>query len=540
MATRTRSGTDPLAAGHAALERGAWDEARAIFEAAVRDGGPAEAWDGLSRAAWWLGDEAATFAARERAFRAYREGGDVEGAATMAMWIASDYFDFRGDDAVAGAWLRRGRELLDGRPPCAALGYIALIESDLALLARSEPEKARAYAEEALELSRAIGDVGVEVVALTMLGSALIALGAVERGLEQLEQSVSLAVAEDFAEIAAPGWAYCHTVAACAAVGDFARAEQWCAILHSWAATWRGRNFFGACRTAYGEVLTARGEWQSAEDELASAVEDFETTRPALAGPAAVRLGRLRARQGKEAEARTLFEHALPLPHAVLAIGELELDAGDVTAAVDAAERVLRNLGPASVLDRFPALELLARAHAAAGNPERAQAAAAEVARDAQRLATPFMRGRSALVNADVHLKAGEYDAARRAAEDATDFFVAASAPYDAARARLLRGQALVALGRADHAAAEERDARDALALLGVPGPSDGVRSAELTVRETEILRLVADGQSDAAIAARLFLSPHTVHRHVANIRTKLRAPSRAAAVAHATRTGLL
>jgi ATP/maltotriose-dependent transcriptional regulator MalT len=540
MATRTRGGTDPLTAGRAALQRGAWDEARAIFEAAADDGAAAEAWDGLSRAAWWLGDQEATFAARERAFRAYRAGGDVEAAATMAMWIASDYFDFRGDDAVAAAWLRRGRELLDGRPPCAALGYITLVESDLALFARSEPEKARAYAEEALELSRAIGDVGVEVVALTMLGSASIALGAVERGLEHLEQSVSLAVAEDFAETAAPGWAYCHTVAACAAVGDFARAEQWCALLHSWAASWRGRNFFGACRTAYGEVLTARGEWQSAEDELASAVEDFETTRPALAAPAAVRLGRLRVRQGKEAEARVFFENALPLPQAVLAIGELELEAGDATAAVDAAERVLRNLGPASVLERFPAWELLARAHATAGNLEGAQAAAAEVACDAERLATPYMRGRSALVNADVHLNAGDHDAARRAAEDATDFFVAASAPYDAARARLIRARALSLLGRADHAAAEERAAREALAVLGVAGPADGMHSADLTVRETEILRLIADGQGDAEIAARLFLSPHTVHRHVANIRTKLRAPSRAAAVAQASRTGLL
>jgi hypothetical protein len=84
MATRTRSGTDPLAAGHAALERGAWDEARAIFEAAVRDGGPAEAWDGLSRAAWWLGDEAATFAARERAF--LQEVPDEWNARVDAFW----------------------------------------------------------------------------------------------------------------------------------------------------------------------------------------------------------------------------------------------------------------------------------------------------------------------------------------------------------------------------------------------------------------------------------------------------------------------
>ena len=50
----------------------------------------------------------------------------------------------------------------------------------------------------------------------------------------------------------------------------------------------------------------------------------------------------------------------------------------------------------------------------------------------------------------------------------------------------------------------------------------------------------MAEGLSDAEIAERLVLSPHTVHRHVANIRTKLRLASRAAAAAHAARLGLL
>ncbi len=91
---------------------------------------------------------------------------------------------------------------------------------------------------------------------------------------------------------------------------------------------------------------------------------------------------------------------------------------------------------------------------------------------------------------------------------------------------------------------------RAALQALGVDGPTaagpdpgtsrtpDG--GHDLTSREAEVLTLVAGGLSDGEIAERLVLSPHTVHRHVANIRTKLGEPTRAAAVAAATRRGLL
>lgn len=62
----------------------------------------------------------------------------------------------------------------------------------------------------------------------------------------------------------------------------------------------------------------------------------------------------------------------------------------------------------------------------------------------------------------------------------------------------------------------------------------------DLTRREAEVLALIASGLSDREIAERLVLSPHTVHRHVANVRTKLGLPTRAAAVAEAARRGLL
>ncbi len=61
-----------------------------------------------------------------------------------------------------------------------------------------------------------------------------------------------------------------------------------------------------------------------------------------------------------------------------------------------------------------------------------------------------------------------------------------------------------------------------------------------LTERELEVLRLVARGMTDAEIAERLVLSVHTVHRHIANIRTRLGVPTRSAAAAWAADQGML
>ena len=77
-------------------------------------------------------------------------------------------------------------------------------------------------------------------------------------------------------------------------------------------------------------------------------------------------------------------------------------------------------------------------------------------------------------------------------------------------------------------------------ALRAEPSAGRSLEDEPLSRREREVLALVAQGLNDREIAERLIVSPHTVHRHVANIRTKLGSGSRAAAVAEAARIGLL
>jgi DNA-binding NarL/FixJ family response regulator len=85
----------------------------------------------------------------------------------------------------------------------------------------------------------------------------------------------------------------------------------------------------------------------------------------------------------------------------------------------------------------------------------------------------------------------------------------------------------LAALGHRDTAAGQ------------APTVTGGAASV-LTPRELDVLKLVAQGLSNADIARRLVLSEHTVHRHLANILRKLGLSSRSAAAAWGVRAGLV
>jgi DNA-binding NarL/FixJ family response regulator len=186
----------------------------------------------------------------------------------------------------------------------------------------------------------------------------------------------------------------------------------------------------------------------------------------------------------------------------------------------------------------------------AGGDVPAARAAAGEVARVAADLEAPLLVATAAAAEGAVLLAEGDPRAALAALRGAWAAWRELEAPYQAARAREGIGLACRALGDQDSAALELDAARWTYQRLGaapdlarveaLAGGGPAGAAGGLTAREVEVLRLVATGQTNRAIAAELVLSERTVDRHVSNIFTKLGVPSRAAATAWAYEHGLV
>jgi DNA-binding NarL/FixJ family response regulator len=177
----------------------------------------------------------------------------------------------------------------------------------------------------------------------------------------------------------------------------------------------------------------------------------------------------------------------------------------------------------------------------AAGELDAAEAAGRELAETAATQRSEAIGAMAARARGEVALARGDFRAALAPLRDAARAWQALDAPYEAARARALVGRACHALGDEDAAALELDAARDTFRRLGAasdPAALDHAgRAADdhgLTARELEVLRRVAAGATNKAIAAELVLSERTVDRHVSNIFAKLRVNSRAAATAYA------
>ena len=548
-----------LATGRAALARGDWRAARVAFERSLKTEETPEALEGLALAAWWLDLADVVFDSRERAYRLYRQQDDVLGAARMAVWLGWDTSAFRGEQAIANGWLQRARRLLKGRPESAEHAWLALRAGLFALLDDSNPEEAEKLASEAVRIGQAIGAVDHEMVGRALHGFARVTAGHVVEGLQELDEVNAAVLAGEMSDRVMTGLACCYLIAACERIHDYERATQWCDRLKKFCAKWGFRPLFAVCRTQYASVCMWRGAWDEAEQELVSAADELAASRPAMAGEGLVRLGELRRRQGKLDEALALFERGGSHPLASVGRAQVKFDRGDFTAAADLARRHLRQMPATNRTERAAALELMIRALVEDGRLDDTAHPLAELHAIANEAGTGPLRAVASLASGLVAARSGDPESARARLEDAVDLFKASGAPYETGRARVELARVMAALGRSDAAAEEARLAIAELTPLGaaldiarahaaLDGLAHGVASSPrapgdakgLTRREIEVLRLISEGLNNQAIAARLFISEHTVHRHVANALTKLDVPSRSAAVAQAGRLGLL
>ena len=254
------------------------------------------------------------------------------------------------------------------------------------------------------------------------------------------------------------------------------------------------------------------------------------------------RTGDLEAAEAAYCEALELGHESQP------GLALLRLAQGDVTVAcASIADALADEEAPAQAgLRRARLLAAQVEIALAAGDAECARAATDELQAIAERYASTALAAEAATAQAALALADG--GSALTAARRAHRLWQQLEMPYEAARARLLVAAAQRAAGHDDAARLQLQAAATTFERLGA-GPDleiaqrtlGGKRTAAtLTRRERDVLALVADGLTDRQIAERLVVSPHTVHRHLANIRGKLGQPTRAATVAQAARLGLL
>lgn len=541
-----------LLAGLEALARGAWEAARGEFRASLASMETPQAWEGLAAAAIGVTDAEGAIEAHERAYAIHRERGDRREAARLALALMWDTRNLRGDPAFADGWLERARELLEGLGDVPERGWLLVREADSRLMPAGEFHVVVAAMAEARAIAREHGDTSLEMEVAALEGAALLRAGQIAEGLRRLDLAAAAASAGEVDDYLSAGSILCQVLSAYEKVRDYDRAAKWHDNLQSFAARKHARPLGSLCRNYFAGLLIVRGRWTEAEAALAVGPRPV----PWVGTRSVARLGELRLRQGRLDEAEAHLRRVQHLPDAQLALAELSLERGDARAAADLLERYLRQMATAAQVDLARALSLAVRVRAALGEHAAAEQQLAVLESLAAEVGTHGMHATARFAAGHASAARGDHEGARLAFEDAVDGWVRAGMPFERSAARLELSRALLATGREGRAREEAARAREEFEELGaaraaaeasaLEGRLDAGASAAgggerlpLSAREQEVLALVAQGLSNKEVAARLFLSEHTVKRHLANILTRLGLPSRAAAAAYAVRNGL-
>ncbi|HEY6538650.1 MAG TPA: LuxR C-terminal-related transcriptional regulator [Candidatus Dormibacteraeota bacterium] len=529
--TSRSAGSRDLAAARAALDRGDWRAAVDLTEAVLAEEESGDAYLVLATALWCGYEIDRSIVEMKAAYRHFTREDLPQRAGWLASWIAFEELTTRGNPAVARGWLQRARRLLEDHPACAERGWFVLWDAAFS----GEPQRIAAAATEALELARTCGDRDLELESLTVQGLVLVQAGKVDEGMVLLDEVMAAVTGGETASPLVVGDAFCLTLGACEQVGDFSRAEEWCRVGLK-AADSRANGFLKAsCLASYGWILTVLGRWREGEARLSEAVDLYNVGHRQLRPQASVRLAELRRRQGRPAEAARLLRDAPRSAGALHVLAELALDAADNAGALALAREIETLVGGFPVTEQVVALQLIVRAAAKLGDLETASAALDQLEEAAFTIRTDSTCAAVWMARAALLRARDDQQACATACVQAARLYTSARAPFEAAHATLAQADALRHTGHADAASRFATQAREQLERLGQLGSEQ-----LLSRREREVLALLAQGLSNVAIAKSLALSPHTVHRHVANLLRKLDAPTRAGAVAQAARLGIV
>lgn len=529
--------------GAEAFARGAWPEAHAALRAAARDSQlDAPDLERLGTVAQLLGHDEECSRAWAEAHRAFLRTGDPAPAARCAFWLAMGFME-RGEMAHAGGWLSRAQRILDEAGlDCPERGYLR-IPQGLQLLDEGDPGAARELFDDVRALGRRFGDTDLVTLGCLGSGQALIRRGDVSDGAARLDEAMVSVLSNEVSPLVA-GTVYCAVVEACHEMFDLRRAREWTDALTRWCDDQPGLvPFKGQCQVYRAEVMQLHGEWQDALQAALDAERRLSgpPTHPAV-GAAYYRQGEIHRLRGALAEADEAFRRAedwayQPEPGRAL----LRLAQGRADAAANAIRQAL--VEAPDEVSRAPLLIAAVTIFAAVGDPAAARGAAGGLARLAATFKAPMLKAAATQAEGIVALAAGDAALALSRLRAALLAWQSLGAPYETARVRTLLAETARLLGDPETAATQLEAAQRTFRELGAAGELRHAGSAGathddnpdgLTPREAEVLRLVARGLTNRAIAASLTISEKTVAHHVGNILAKIGQSSRAAATAYA------
>jgi DNA-binding CsgD family transcriptional regulator len=539
-----RPPADALARGRASYRRGAWRDAFAELVAADRDQPlcPADL-ESLAVAAYLVCRDDDARRALERAEFRYVEVGDPGGAARCGFWIGLGLLA-AGASAQASGWFARARRHLDrAGVECVEQGY--LMTPGLLMDAEDDLDAAFHQAVVLAEIGERFRDTDLIAFALHAQGRVRIRQGRVAQGMALLDEAMVGVLAGELSSPLFTGLIYCLAIGVCEEVFEVRRAREWTDALVKWCGSQpQMLNFTGICLVHRAGCLQLSGAWPAALDEARRACRRFAPGEPGV-GAARYRQGEIHRLRGEVAAAEDAFRQACERgwqPQPGLALLWLAQGRADTAAAA-----IRRALGETT--DRLARARLLpayVEIMLAFGAIQDARAGGQELHDIAVLHGQVVLAATAAQAQGAVALTDGDARAALVALREACQHWQELGAPYELAQVRALIGLACRDLGDVDSAGWELAAARDGFHRLGAApdvARLDAQIAAEprhkpggLTPREQQVLRLVAAGWSNRAIAEQLVLSERTVDRHVSNILAKLDVPSRtaAAACAHA------